>query len=78
MSEKRKQGRPAKFVGGKKSLAIDLTPDQYKDLEDAVVSLQQTGHFNHTISKGMVLRAALMQWLESGRSMRGELGNDRG
>ena len=78
MSEKRKQGRPAKFTEGKRSFAIDLTLDQYKDLEDAVLTLQQKGNFNQTISKGMVVRAALMQWFESGRSLRGELSNDRG
>ena len=78
MSEKRKQGLPAKFVGGKRSLAIDLTLNQYADLEDAVLTLQQKGNFNQTISKCMVVRAALMQWFESGRSLRGELSNDRG
>ena len=77
MSEKRKQGRPAKFVGGKRSLAIDLTLNQYADLEEAVLTLQQKGGFNQTISKGMVLRAALMQWFESGRSLCGELSNDQ-
>ena len=75
MSEKRKQGRPSKFPEGKKSLALDLSKDQYGDLEDACEVVSQ--EIGRSVSKGMVLRAALDHWLDSSKPLLGELKNEQ-
>lgn len=71
MSEVRKQGRPTKFPEGKRSLALDLSNDQYGELMDACESLTQ--ELGRSVSKGMVLRAALDHWLDSSKPLLGEL-----
>lgn len=56
-------------------MALDLSKDQYGDLEDACEVVSQ--EIGRSVSKGMVLRAALDHWLDSSKPLLGELKNEQ-
>jgi hypothetical protein len=63
MSEKRKQGRPAKFEDGKRTMAVDMSVDMYRSL--VAVSDKLTSEANQRISKGDIIRIAIQSYLET-------------